>query len=80
MHSTQKKYQIKYRNADDFTVLKTYLSRNPLPRTDNTNLCPFSYDFVQSTLKESTYCDSVTEQKIVSQKCNFFFFPITTYN
>lgn len=72
-HRKKKPTQILYRNADDFSVPKTHLSASPVPRTDNTNLCPSSYGFVQSTLiKESTYSNSVTEQKIVSQNVTVF--------
>lgn len=38
----RKKIPDTIRNADDFTLPKTHLSPNPVPRADNANLCPFS--------------------------------------
>lgn len=61
----RKKYQIQHRSADDFTVPKTHLSPNPIPRTDNTNLCPFSYGFVQPTsIKKSMSCAQFLNRKL----------------
>lgn len=46
MHSHEKCTRYN-RNADNFTVLKSHLFKNPVPRTDNTNSCAFSYGFAQ---------------------------------
>lgn len=46
MHSHEKCTRYN-RNADNFTVLKSHLFKNPVPRTDNTNPCAFSYGFAQ---------------------------------